>query len=122
MMLWSKSAALSAAVLAAAGLYQFSALKQACLAQCRGPVQFLTRHWRDGRAGAFLLGARHGAFCVGCCWLLMALLFVGGIMNLAWIAALSLLVLAEKTAPAGPLIGRLSGFVLLAWAAATLIV
>lgn len=120
MMLWSKSAVLSASVLALAGAYQLSPLKQACLAQCRGPVDFLTRYWRQGRLGAFLIGLRHGAFCVGCCWLLMTLLFVGGVMNLAWIAALSILVLAEKTAPAGAAIGRISGLVLLAWAGATL--
>ncbi|MEO8142851.1 MAG: DUF2182 domain-containing protein [Betaproteobacteria bacterium] len=122
MMLWSKSAALSAAVLAAAGAYQFSPLKQACLAQCRGPVQFLTRYWRPGRGGAFLMGVRHGAFCVGCCWLLMALLFVGGVMNLLWIAALTAIVLVEKLSPAGDRIGKALGLVLIAWAVATLLV
>jgi predicted metal-binding membrane protein len=122
MMLWSKSAWLSAAVLGLAGLYQFSPLKRTCLARCRGPVEFLTRYWRPGRAGAFVLGAHHGAYCVGCCWMLMALLFVGGVMNLAWIAALSLLVLAEKLAPGGELVGKVSGALLLVWAAATLVV
>jgi predicted metal-binding membrane protein len=122
MMLWSRSAVLSASVLAVAGIYQFTPLKRACLAQCRSPVEFLTRHWRPGRAGAFAMGVKHGAYCVGCCWLLMALLFVGGVMNLAWIAALSLLVLAEKAAPPGELIGKASGAVLLSWAAATLLV
>lgn len=121
MMLWSKNALLSASVLCLAGIYQFTPLKRACLAQCRGPVQFLTRHWRPGRAGAFAMGVKHGAYCVGCCWLLMALLFVGGVMNLAWIAALSFLVLAEKAAPSGELIGKVSGAVLLVWAAATLL-
>jgi predicted metal-binding membrane protein len=120
-MLWSKSAALSAGVLFAAGLYQLSPLKAACLRQCRGPVQFLTRYWHPGRIGAFGMGLRHGAWCVGCCWLLMALLFVGGLMNLAWIAALGLLVLVEKLTPAGPLAGRISGVVLLAWAVATIL-
>jgi len=122
MMLWSKSAVLSAAVLALAGAYQLSPLKHACLAQCRGPAQFLTRYARPGRGGALRLGMLHGAFCVGCCWLLMALLFVGGVMNLAWIAALSILVLVEKLAPAGPATSRFSGFVLLGWAGATLAV
>jgi predicted metal-binding membrane protein len=122
MMLWSQSAFLSAGVLALAGIYQLTPLKRACLAQCRGPVQFLTRHWRPGRAGAFRMGVLHGAYCVGCCWLLMALLFVGGVMNLAWIAALSVLVLAEKVSPAGPAIGIGAGIVLLAWALATLLV
>jgi predicted metal-binding membrane protein len=122
MMLWSKSATLSATVLAAAGLYQLSPLKRACLAQCRGPVQFLTRHWRPGRIGAFLMGLRHGAYCLGCCGMLMALLFVGGVMNLVWIALLTALVLAEKLAPAGDAIGKATGAVLLLWAGATLLV
>ena len=122
MMLWSRSALLSATVLAAAGLYQLSPLKRACLTQCRGPVEFLTRHWRPGRGGAFLMGVRHGAFCVGCCWLLMLLLFVGGVMNVAWIAALTLLVIAEKISPAGTVIGKAAGALLLAWGAATLLV
>ena len=121
MMLRSKSALLSAGVLGAAGLYQFSPLKQACLRQCRGPVQFLTRHWRPGRSGAFLMGVRHGAYCAGCCWMLMALLFVGGVMNLAWISAIALLVLIEKLAPGGIWLGRLAGLVLLLWALATLL-
>lgn len=122
MMLRSKSPWLSAAVLAAAGIYQLSPLKRACLVQCRAPVQFLTRHWRPGAAGAVLLGMMHGAYCVGCCWLLMTLLFVGGVMNLVWIAALSLFVLVEKLSPVGPAVGRWSGALLLLWAAATLIV
>jgi predicted metal-binding membrane protein len=122
MMLWSRSATLSATVLAAAGLYQLSPLKYACLRQCRAPAQFLARYWRPGRWGAFRLGALHGAYCVGCCWLLMALLFVGGVMNLVWIAVLTLLVLAEKLAPSGEKIGKVSGYLLLAWAAATLAV
>lgn len=122
MMLWSKNAALSAAVLAAAGLYQLSPLKQSCLRQCRTPTQFLVRHWRPGRTGALALGMRHGAYCVGCCWLLMTLLFVGGVMNLVWIAALTLFVLVEKLARPGATIGRWSGALLLLWAAATLVV
>ncbi|MGN7103588.1 DUF2182 domain-containing protein [Ralstonia holmesii] len=122
MMLWSKSAVLSAIVLAAAGAYQFSALKRTCLAQCRSPVGFLTAHWRPGAAGSFLLGMRHGAYCVGCCWVLMALLFVGGIMNLVWIAALSLVVFVEKILPRGAQVGRVLGVVLIAWAGATLLV
>ncbi|CAB3715394.1 DUF2182 domain-containing protein [Paraburkholderia rhynchosiae] len=122
MMLWSKSAPLSACLLAVAGLYQFSPLKRACLKQCRSPVQFLTAHWRPGLAGSFLLGMRHGIYCVGCCWLLMALLFVGGIMNLIWIAALSLIVFVEKIVPWGERAGRALGVVLIAWAGVTLLV
>jgi predicted metal-binding membrane protein len=121
MMLWSKSAWLSAVVLAAAGAYQLSPLKQACLAHCRSPVQFLTRYWQPGRRGTFLMGVRHGAYCVGCCWMLMALLFVGGVMNLVWIAALAILVLVEKLLPAGQTIGKLSGGLLIIWAMATLL-
>ena len=122
MMLWSKSAALSAAVLAAAGLYQLSDLKRACLAKCRSPVRFLTEYWRPGRFGSFVLGVRHGAYCVGCCWMLMALLFVGGVMNLIWIAMLTLVVLVEKLSPAGATVGELWGGLLMVWAVATLLV
>jgi len=120
--LWSSSAVFSAAVLALAGVYQLSPFKSACLAHCRGPAEFLAHHWRPGRIGAFAIGVRHGAYCVGCCWMLMALLFVGGVMNLVWIAALAILVLVEKLAPAGAVVGRASGLVLLAWAVATLVV
>lgn len=122
MMLWSKSALLSGAVLIAAGAYQLSPLKHACLRHCRNPAEFLTRHWRPGRLGALVLGARHGAWCVGCCSLLMALLFVGGVMNVVWIALLALLVLAEKVAAAGPAVGRVAGIVLIVWGVATLAV
>ena len=122
MMLWSRSRTLSAFVLALAGAYQFSPFKHKCLAQCRSPVRFLTQYWRPGRIGSLLLGLRHGAYCVGCCWMLMALLFVGGVMNLVWIAVLTIVVLLEKLSPAGAGIGRLSGALLLCWAVATLFV
>ncbi len=118
----SQSRWLSAAVLFAAGLYQLSPLKRACLNFCRAPASFLARHWRPGAVGALRLGALHGVYCVGCCWLLMTLLFVGGVMNLAWIAALTLLVLAEKLAPTGKGIGIAAGAILLLWGAATLLV
>jgi predicted metal-binding membrane protein len=120
MMMSSQSRWLSAGVLIAAGLYQLSPLKSVCLRQCRSPAQFLSRHWRPGTLGALRLGALHGAYCVGCCWALMALLFVGGVMNLAWIAAIALLVLVEKAFPGGPWIGRGAGLILIAWGAATL--
>lgn len=121
-MLSSSSAGLSVTVLTGAGLYELSSLKGACLKHCRGPVEFLTRHWRPGRRGAFAMGVKHGAWCVGCCWMLMALLFVGGLMNLAWIALLALLVLVEKLAPKGPIVSKIGGVVLLLWAAATALV
>ena len=109
-----------AGVLVAAGLYQLSPLKSACVHECRSPAQFISRHWRSGRSGAVRLGLLHGAYCVGCCWLLMALLFVGGVMNLLWIAGLTLLVAIEKLAPRGPLTGRIAGFALIAWGVAKL--
>ena len=121
-MMGSQSRWLSAGVLVAAGLYQLSPLQGACLSHCRSPASFLTRHWRPGLAGALRLGALHGAYCVGCCWLLMALLFVGGVMNLVWIAALTLLVLAEKVAPGGRRVGQAVGVLLLVWGLATLAV
>jgi predicted metal-binding membrane protein len=117
----SASRGLSAGVLIAAGLYQLSPLKNLCLTQCRAPAAFLSRHWRPGAAGALRLGALHGAYCVGCCWALMALLFVGGVMNLAWIAALAVLVMAEKLLPAGPWAARAAGAILVAWGLATAI-
>jgi predicted metal-binding membrane protein len=108
---------LSAAILIAAGIYQLSPLKEACLAHCRSPAQFLSRHFRPGPTGAFRLGVIHGAFCLGCCWLLMALLFVGGVMNLAWIALLSLLVAGEKLLPGGRLLALAAGLGFIVWGA-----
>ena len=122
MMLSSTSAVLSASVLIAAGLYQLSPLKHACLRHCRGPVAFLTAHWRPGRVGALVMGLQHGAWCVGCCWMLMALLFVGGVMNIAWIALLALLVLAEKVTSHGVAVSRAAGAMLIVWGVATLAV
>lgn len=109
-----------AVLLAAAGIYQLTPLKYACLARCQTPVGFLLSEWREGNRGAFLMGLRHGLFCLGCCWVLMALLFVGGVMNLAWVAAIAAFVLIEKLLPAGRLVSVISGAVLLIWAAWTL--
>lgn len=106
---------LEGAVLIAAGLYQLSPLKSACLHQCRSPVQFISRHWRPGWVGAVRLGMLHGAYCVGCCWMLMALLFVGGVMNLLWVVALTVIVATEKLLPRGPFLGRVAGAALVAW-------
>ena len=104
----------SGVLLIAAGLYQLSPLKDACLAHCRSPAEFLSRHYRPGASGAARLGLLHGAYCVGCCWLLMTLLFVGGVMNLLWIAGLTLLVAAEKLLPGGTWIARAAGLALIA--------
>jgi predicted metal-binding membrane protein len=110
-----------AAVLIAAGIYQLSPFKSACLRECRTPAQFISRHWRPGTTGALQLGMRHGAVCVGCCWMLMAVLFVGGIMNLWWIAALTLLVGIEKLAPRGEWIARVVGVGLVGWGIVTVV-
>jgi predicted metal-binding membrane protein len=105
-----------ALLLALAGIYQLAPLKNVCLRRCRSPAEFLSTHWRQGTAGAFRMGAEHGAFCVGCCWLLMGLLFVGGVMNLLWVAALGVFVLLEKLMPRGELLARASGVAMLALA------
>jgi len=107
----SASNVLGGIVLIAAGIYQWTPLKDACLAQCQTPLQFLILHggFRSDLAGCLLLGVRHGAYCVGCCWVLMALLFVGGVMNVLWIALLALLVLLEKLTPVGRWIARAAG-------------
>ncbi len=109
MLMWSSNLTLSACLLILAGLYQFTALKRVCLVQCRAPASWLSRHWRAGSAGALSMGARHGLYCVGCCWSLMLLLFVGGVMNLVWIAGLAIVVLAEKLLPGGESTSRVLG-------------
>lgn len=102
------------ALLVIAGLYQFTPWKRVCLDSCRSPAEFLTRHWRTGVSGGFYLGTANGLFCLGCCWALMMLLFVGGVMNLWWIAALTIFVLLEKIAPFGERGGRYSGLLIAA--------
>ena len=114
MLMWSIDTVFSAGLLIAAGLYQFSSLKNACLAQCRSPAQFLAENFRSGVSGAFGMGFKHGLFCLGCCWAMMALLFVGGAMNLVWIAGLTILVLIEKVSRAGRTIGHAAGIVMIA--------
>lgn len=113
----ASSGLLGAALLVAAGLWQFTAAKAACLTRCRSPIQFLAQAWRPGAAGAWRLGLLHGTHCLGCCWVLMLLLFYGGVMNLWWIAGLTLFVLLEKLAPGGRRIGHLGGLLLIAWGA-----
>ncbi len=114
MWMWSISRYLTGGLLVAAGLYQFSPLKRACLNHCRSPASFLSRNWRPGRSGAFRLGLVHGAYCLGCCWVLMLLLFAGGVMNVVWIAGLSILVLLEKLAPFGARLTKPIGVLLMA--------
>jgi predicted metal-binding membrane protein len=102
-------------LLIVAGLYQFTPLKYACLNKCRSPLGFLVSEWRAGAFGAFVMGLRHGTYCVLCCWALMVLLFVLGVMNLTWIAFLAAFVLIEKLASGGPWLSRVSGLLLLGW-------
>ena len=108
-------------MLMAAGVFQWTNAKSTCLEHCRSPVGFLTQNWREGTAGAVLMGLTHGIYCLGCCWLLMLLLFVFGVMNLTWIAVLALVVLAEKTLPFGRQISRILGAVFLIWGLALVI-
>lgn len=107
------SPALGAGLLIAAGLYQLTPFKRACLRHCRAPAYFISEHWRAGPSGAFLMGLEHGAFCLGCCWILMGLLFFGGVMSLLWIAGITLFVLLEKIIPHGVLGGRLAGLAMI---------
>ena len=97
------------ALLIGAGLYQLTPLKRVCLSNCRSPIFFLTTHWRAGIGGAIRLGIAHGAYCIGCCWLLMTLLFFGGVMNLAWVAAIAVIVLVEKAIAVGDRAGQIAG-------------
>jgi predicted metal-binding membrane protein len=99
-------------ILVAAGVYQWTPLKRACLTLCRSPVEFISRHWSKGLSGALGMGLRHGLYCVGCCWALMLLLFFGGVMSLAWIAAITFFVLLEKLAPYGEWSARVGGALL----------
>ncbi|MDF0749161.1 DUF2182 domain-containing protein [Marinobacter sp. 71-i] len=102
-----------AALLIVAGAFQFSHLKQACLGKCQSPLGFLMTEWREGLAGAFIMGARHGVFCAGCCWALMLLMFVGGVMSLAWMIGLALYFLAEKLVPWPRLFSHATGVILM---------
>jgi predicted metal-binding membrane protein len=108
--LMSNSATLGALILLAAGIYQLTPIKQACLRYCRSPIHFILGHWREGTMGAFRMGVEHGVYCVGCCWFLMGLLFFGGVMNLYWIVGLACFVLLEKMAPVGHWISYATGF------------
>ena len=113
-MMVATSPVVSGGLLLAAGIFQWTPLKRSCLSGCRSPLSFLMSEWRDGAAGSFSMGLRHGAYCVGCCWALMALLFVVGVMNLLWVAAIALFVIAEKILPRGEIIGHIAGVALVA--------
>jgi len=115
-MMASASPVLGAVILAATGIYQLTPLKRACLDHCQSPIGFLSTHWRKGDLGALRMGLAHGVYCVGCCWFLMALLFVGGVMNLVWTAAIAVFVLLEKVLPRDARIAETSGLVLLSCA------
>ncbi len=106
---------LGGAVLVVAGLYQLSPVKNLCLTKCRSPLSFLLTSWRDGYRGTFVMGLKHGAYCLGCCWLLFAILFPLGVMNIAAMVGLTLLIFAEKSLPYGSAITRVAGVALLAY-------
>ena len=111
---------LGGSILLAAGVYQLTPFKAACLSHCQNPLAFLLGHWRDGRWGAMRMGMRHGTYCVGCCWALMLLMFVAGVMSVAAMAVLSLFVLGERVLPPGPWTARIPGVALVAWGVWTL--
>ena len=114
-MMETTSPILGGAILLTAGIYQFTPAKYACLTHCRTPLSYLMTEWREGKWGALMMGVRHGAFCVGCCWMLMAVLFVSGVMNLFWIAILTAYVLAEKVLPGGHKLGYGFGAMMIGW-------
>ena len=114
-MMVSTSPLAGGALLVFAGVFQWTPLKNTCLRHCRSPLTFLMTEWREGVRGALLMGLKHGAYCTGCCWLLMALLFVAGVMNLWWIAVIAAFVLLEKLAPRGLLVGKVAGGLLVVW-------
>jgi predicted metal-binding membrane protein len=101
------------ALLIAAGVYQLTPFKRACLTHCQSPMAFLMSHWREGARGALQMGLSHGIYCLGCCWALMIVLFAVGVMNLAWVAALTVFILLERIAPPGVIIARLGGVLLI---------
>lgn len=114
-MMVGANAKLNGSILIVAGLYQWTSLKEVCLTHCRTPLQFFLSSWQPGIKGALRMGAKHGAFCVGCCWALMILMFFFGLMNLLWIAGLSLIMLTEKIIPRGDLFGKVIGLLFIIW-------
>jgi predicted metal-binding membrane protein len=109
------STLLGVGLLMSAGIWQLSPWKETCLNHCRAPIQFLSENWQAGTMGALQMGLKHGLFCLGCCWMLMALLFYGGIMNLLWIIGLAIFILIEKVSPVNIHFSRYSGMLLIAW-------
>ena len=120
-MMVSTSPLLGGSLFVAAGIYQWTPLKHACLQNCRSPFDFILNSWRDGRGGAFNMGLEHGLYCLGCCWLVMAILFAVGVMNLAWVGAIAAFVFLEKIVPAGEWFARASGGAMIAAGAYLLI-
>ncbi len=120
-MMVSTSPLLGGSLFVAAGIYQWTPLKHACLKNCRSPFDFILNSWRDGRGGAFNMGLEHGLYCLGCCWLVMAILFAVGVMNLAWVGAIAAFVFLEKIVPAGEWFARASGGAMIAAGAYLLI-
>ena len=122
MWLMEHAARLGGGVLVLAGLYQLSPLKHACLTKCRTPLDFILGSWRDGYSGAFRMGLGHGAYCLGCCWLLFVILFPLGVMNVAAMAVITLLIFAEKSVPAGRRISQIAAVALIAYGALVLFI
>jgi predicted metal-binding membrane protein len=120
MMMAVTSAVVGGSLLIAAGLYQMSPLKYACLRNCQTPLMFFARNWRKGALGALRMGLSHGLYCLGCCWVLMGLLFYGGVMELRWIVGLALYIAAEKLIPAGNRLSQFSGILLIGWGSWTI--
>ncbi len=115
MMMAVTSALVGGALLIAAGFYQLSPLKAACLRKCQSPLIYLGSNWKPGNAGALRMGLAHGLYCLGCCWVLMGLLFYGGVMELRWIVGLALYVAIEKLVPAGNRLSQFTGLLLIGW-------
>ena len=115
MMMAVVSSVVGGSLLVAAGLYQLSPLKSACLRKCQAPLMFFANNWRKGYVGAFRMGLSHGLYCLGCCWVLMGLLFYGGVMELRWIVGLALYVAAEKLIPVGNRLSQFTGILLIGW-------
>ena len=116
-MMVSSSSLLSGIILIATGIFQWTPLKRACLSHCRSPLAFLLTDWHEGRLGAVKMGFKHGVYCTGCCWLLMLILFVAGVMNMWWVAAITALVVLEKLVPRGHWIASAAGVFCVAWGA-----